>query len=337
MQQPAEPGQPLMTPWVIRVVATLGLADLMAEGVSRLEDLSARTRTHTESLGRLLRYLTCRGVFAEPEPGRFVLNDEALPFLDGHPDGLRARLDLTGAVGRIDQTFSHLLETIRTGRPAYAIVHGRPFFDDLQDDPERSASFDALMRRRSSQDLPLLLDGFDWAAVRSVADVGGGTGALLAGLLRAHPGLRGTLVERPMTAERAAHTMREAGVDDRCDLVAGDFFQPLPAGHDVYLLRNVICDWDDARAAAILRRCGQAAGPDGRVLVMDQVLADDADRCEVTASDLYMLLVYGGKERELAEFDRLAAAAGLRLGTARPTRSTSWLLEMTVSQGGRRP
>ncbi|SPL88567.1 O-methyltransferase, family 2 [[Actinomadura] parvosata subsp. kistnae] len=317
-----------MMPWALRVAGTLCLADLMADGLSRPEELAACSGAHPGSLERLLRYLVCRGYFAEPEPGRFTLNDRAETLLSAHPSGLRARMDADGAFGRTDQVISHLLTTIRTGRPAYAQVHGRPFFDDLAVSAGRSAPFDAVMRDRLGVDLPHLLDAYDWAAAGSVADVGGGTGGLLAALLTAHPGLHGTLVDLPVTAERAAQSLRSAGLADRCQIVAGNFFEPLPGGRHVYVLRNILHDWDDERATAILRNCRQAAGPDGRILVIELVMGDADTLTMTTAHDLFMLLICGGKERDLAQFGRLAADAELHLSAARALPSGSWLLEL---------
>lgn len=329
-----EPGHPLMLPWAMRVAATLRLADLMAEGLSQPKQLAARSGAHAGSLERLLRYLVCRGCFAEPEPGRFALNDQGETLLSDHPSGLRGCLDFDGPFGRTDQVISHLLTAVRTGRSAYAEVHGRSFFDDLAGDPERSAVFDDVMHRRLAVDLPHLLDAYDWAAVDSVTDVGGGTGSLLAALLAAHPQLRGTLVELPATAERAARSLREKGPADRCEVVAGDFFAPLPPGRQVYVLRNVLHDWDDEHATAILRNCRQAAGPDGRVLVVEMVMRDNDNALATTAHDLFMMLVFDSAERDLAQFRRLAADAGLQLAVTRALPSGSWLLELTPAARG---
>ncbi|WP_185844421.1 methyltransferase [Nonomuraea sp. WAC 01424] len=217
-----EPGHPLMLPWAMRVAATLRLADLMDEGLSRPEQFATRSGAHAGSVERLLRYLVCRGCFIEPEPGRFALNDQGETLLSDHPSGMRGCLDIDGPFGRTDQAISHLLSAVRTGRPAYAEVHGRPFFDDLAGAPERSAVFDDVMRRRLAVDLPHLLQGYDWTSVGSVADVGGGTGGLLAALLAAHPRLRGTLVELPATARRAERFLREQGLTGRCEIAARD-------------------------------------------------------------------------------------------------------------------
>jgi hypothetical protein len=146
-----------------------------------------------------------------------------------------------------------------------------------------------------------------------VVDVGGGTGALLAEILRARPGVRGTLVDLPATVERAAATFRTAGVADRVTGVGRSFFDPLPTGADVYLLKNVLADWPDAEATALLSRCAEAARPAGRVVVLGGVNDHPG-----TGSDLLMLVLVGGKERTLAEFTDLASAAGLAVCAAGP-------------------
>jgi len=111
-----------------------------------------------------------------------------------------------------------------------------------------------------------------------------------------------------------------------------DFFGPLPAGADVYLLRNILHDWPDEQAVAILSRCAQAARGDGRVLVAERVITTDGDQNELTGMDLRMLLLFGSRERTLAEFNALADAAGMRPVSTRATTSSYWLLEYAPNQ-----
>jgi hypothetical protein len=152
------------------------------------------------------------------------------------------------------------------------------------------------------------LVGGDWAAVRTVVDVGGGTGALLAEILRARPDIRGILVDLPRTVARSGEMFQAAGVTDRVTTAGQSFFDPLPAGADLYLLKSVLADWPDAEATAILTRCAEAARPDGRVVVLSGVAPDGAG---VAEADLLMMVLLGGKHRTVAEFRALAGEAGL--------------------------
>jgi hypothetical protein len=259
----------LSTPWCIHVAVTLRVAQHLAAGVTQIDDLAAAAGAHSESLARVLRHLIAKGIFAESSPGEFALNDAAQALLD--PAALLA-FDLAGIGGRMARAWSSLLTAVETGAPAYDEVFGRPFWDDLAAHTRVAESFDALMGPEGhgtpSADIPLT---GGWDSIRTVVDVGGGTGALLAEILRAHPAVRGTLVDLPSTVERSAEIFERAGVADRVSVAGQSFFDPLPAGADLYLLNKVLGDWPDREAIAILTECAVAASPDGRVVVMSGV------------------------------------------------------------------
>jgi 2,7-dihydroxy-5-methyl-1-naphthoate 7-O-methyltransferase len=155
-------------------------------------------------------------------------------------------------------------------------------------------------------------DGYDWTPVRHMADIGGGTGTLIAEVLRRHPQLHGTLADLPETAARARQHLAGLGLEGRREVVGQSFFDPLPTGADAYLLSRVIHDWDDAAAIAILRRCAEAAGSDGRVLVIESHAAD-GDSAGFAEMNLRMLVLAGGRERTIDDYAALAVAAGLQV------------------------
>jgi len=293
----------LCTPWSLRVVATLGIAECIAAGTSRIDDLAAAPECDQEMLGRLLRHLVSKGVFDEPEPGRFALNPAAEALLQ---PGFRLYLDLDGIGGRMARAWGTLLELVRTGEPAYHQVFGKPFWEDLVAHPELAASFDALMGvvGHGVPQVPSITGG--WESVRRVVDVGGGTGAMLAEVLRAHPHLRGTLVDLPGTVARAGEVFDAAGVSDRVAVVGQSFFDPLPSGADVYLLMKVLNDWDADGTTAILRRCAEAARPDGRVIVSG-VVVPDGERQGLSPETILV----GGRSDTLSEFREIAQSVGL--------------------------
>jgi hypothetical protein len=294
----------LRTPWCLRAVVTLGIAEHMADGASTTDELAAAAGCDAGVLGAVLGHLAGRGVFLREGDGRFLLNEAAQQLLD---PGRRFDLDLNGIGGRMSGAWATLPEFLLTGRPAYDQAFGMPFWDDLAAHPDVGASFDALMgpvgHGSFDPELPLRRG---WDGVRSVADVGGGTGAMLVEVLRAYPQMRGTLVDLPGTVERAQATFREAGLEDRITLAGQSFFDPLPAGHDLYLVRKVLNDWADAEARQILQRCAEAAAPDGRVVVLGSV-DEGAPNLQIE-----MVLV-GGKGRTREEFEALAGSAGLRV------------------------
>jgi SAM-dependent methyltransferase len=258
----------------------------------------------------VLRHLVGRGVFEERAPGQFALNEPARALLGP----ARLGLDLDGIGGRMAHAWGSLLGAVRTGAPAYHTVFGRPFWEDLEAHPDIAASFDALIGP-AGHGIPspeVLVTG-GWESVRSVVDVGGGTGALLAEILRARPTVRGTLVDLPQTVARSGETFRAAGVAERVTAVGQSFFDPLPAGADLYLLKNVLADWPDPEATALLRRCAEAARPVGRVVVLGGVSPDEGNG---PSPELLMMVLVGGKGRTLTEFRELARAAGLEVQAA---------------------
>jgi hypothetical protein len=294
----------LCTPWCLRVVATLRIADQIAAGTTAIDQLAAAAGCNVDALHQVLGHLVSHGVFLEPAPGRFALNAAAHTLRDP-AQGLA--LDLEGIGSRLAHIWGTLLTYVRTGAPAYPEVFGRPFWEDLAAHPALAASFDALMgpTGHGAPDVELPLTG-GWQTVRTVVDVGGGTGALLAALLCAHPQLSGILVDLPGTVARARPIFETAGVADRVTTRGQSFFDPLPAGADVYLLQKVLNDWPDRETTAILRRCAEAAQPRGRVVVLGGVAPDDAPR----ALAVEMVLV-GGTINSLSAFRELARQAGL--------------------------
>ncbi len=235
----------LCTPWCVHVIVTLGVPDRLVSGPASIEDLAGIAGADPEALSRVLRHLIGKGLFESPAPGVFALNDAARQ-LTG--PSVRVGLGLDGIGGRMAHSWSTLLTAVRTGRPAYREVFGREFWDDLAAHPEVAASFDALMgpAGHATPDPEVLLSG-DWTGIRTVVDVGGGTGSLLAAILAKHPTIRGVLVDQPATVARAADILEPAGVADRVSLAGQSFFDPLPAGADLYLLKSILFDWPDAK------------------------------------------------------------------------------------------
>jgi SAM-dependent methyltransferase len=295
----------LCTPWCVHVVATLRIADHLAAGDVEIGPLAAASGADRDSLHRVLRHLVSKGLFAEPAPGRFALNEAARGLLE---ESVRLGLDLDAFGGRMARAWGTLLSAVRSGKTAYHEAFGRGFWEDLDAHPEIAASFDALMGPpgHGVPDWRVLVDAADWESVRTVVDVGGGTGALLAEILRARPEVRGTLVDLPRTVARSGDVFQAAGVADRVTTVGQSFFDPLPGGGDLYLLKSILSDWPDGEATAILRRCAEAARPSGRVVAFT-----GAGPGEEASPELLMMVLVGGRGRTLDEFREMAGKAGL--------------------------
>jgi hypothetical protein len=311
----------LATPMAIRVAATLRLADRIARGVRTAPALAESVQAHPEALDRLLRHLVTAGLLARTDTdqdaaGQYALTELGEALRDDYPARLRPMLDVGSAIGRADLSLVHLLHSIRTGEPCFPAQYGRPFWDDLAADSERTASFDEQMGADVAADAPDVAAAYDWGSLGHVMDVGGGNGALLVCILRAHPGLRGTVFDLPETAEAARKTLAAAGLAARADAVAGSFFDPIPSGASGYILSAILHDWPESAALAILRRCAEAAGRSGRVFVVEKI-GGDGTRLR-TGMDLRMLAYFGGRERDIAELTALAEACGLRVEAVHP-------------------
>ena len=310
----------LCTPWCLHVAATLRIAEHIASGTTDIDGLASVARCDAGALRGVLGHLVTKGVFEETSPGRYALNEAAEALRD---PSVRLGLDLEGIGGRMAHAWGTLLAYVRTGAPAYHEVFGRPFWEDLDAHPDVAASFDALIGPpgHGTPNPDVDLTG-GWESVRTVVDVGGGTGAMLAEILRTRPGVHGTLVDLPRTVARSAEIFRHAGVADRVTTVAQSFFDPLPPGADVYLLRGVINDWPDREAISILGRCADAARPRGTVVILKSVgPAEGATSLPIEA------LLLGGRHRSVGEFRDLARVAGLQVVAANRQPSGYFVVE----------
>lgn len=299
----------LCTPWCLHVVVTFHIAEEIAAGHSDIADIAASAGCDAGMLQLVLRHLVGKGVFLEPQHGRFALNEVARELLE---PSQRIGLDLTGIGGRFVYAWGTLPTLVRTGAPGYAEQFGRPFWEDLDAHPEIAESFDALMGPvgHGTPDPAILING-DWESIRSVVDVGGGTGMLLAEILRAHPHLQGTLVDLPRTVARSAAIFAAAGVSERTKVVGQSFFDPLPAGADLYILCKVLGNWPDAEAIAILRRCVEAARPSGRIVILGGISpAEDPGSLSIET------VMLGSKSRSLSELRGIAGQADLSVAAA---------------------
>jgi hypothetical protein len=310
----------------VYLAAELGVADLLAGGPRTAKALAEATATEATALYRVLRLLAALGVLAEPEPRTFGLTTLGTRLRSDVPASMRNWAMLADTIGF--RAYEPILDAVRTGRTGAELAYGTATFEGLRRDPRRAARFDAAMSERTAAFAPSVAAAYDFAGMRVIADIGGGQGTLLAAILRRHEQLRGVLFETAHVADRAANVLREAGVADRCQIVAGDFFEGVPGGADGYLLANVLHDWDDGEAAAILRSCRGAMRTGGRVLVVERLIPDDPrDAVPVLLSDLNMLLVTGGLERTNAEYRALLAAAGLRPGRIQPVAAPYGVIE----------
>ena len=307
--------------WVthaIRAMAALGLADCLAAGPRGVGELAEETGTHPPTLARFLRALAALGLVAHDAEGRVRLTPLGEPLRADAPASLRPYV-LALAAPHVERAWHELPEAVRTGEPAFPRVHGLGFWDYFVAHPDEGVLFDAAMTGSADLRSRALPVAMDLSAVGTLVDVGGGQGRMLAAALAAAPGLRGVLFDRPEVLPGAEAFLTAAGVRDRCDLVAGDFFASVPAGGDAYVLGYIIHDWPDDEATAILRACHRAMAPSARVWIVEQVIqpGDAYDRAKLR--DLLMLVLFGAQERTAEEYRALLEAAGFGRVAVHPT------------------
>ncbi|MDQ3809571.1 MAG: acetylserotonin O-methyltransferase [Chloroflexota bacterium] len=314
--------------WVskaLHVAAELGVADLLRDGPRPADELASACGAHPPALYRLLRALASVGVFTEGEGRRFALTPLAELLRSDRPDSMRALARMYGSEQY--RAWDGLLDSIRTGTPAFDRAFGASYFDYLARSPEAGAVFDQAMTGWTTQVADAVVEAYDFPASGTVVDVGGGRGLLLATILRARPNLRGVLFDLPHVVVGAQPLLAAAGVADRCTVVGGDFFASVPAGGAVYLLAQILHDWDDERCRVILANCRGAMRPDGKLLVVEQVLPPGDEPALGKWLDLHMLVLLTGRERTEAEYRALLGAAGFQLSQVMPTTSGASIVE----------
>jgi hypothetical protein len=289
------------------VAAELGLAEHLAAKSIQVNELAAATNCHPPSLRRLLRALVTLEICVEQDDGAFTLGRTGSLLRTDNTDSLRFRLLWFGR--NQWAVWGQLLQTVRTGESARKCMTGSDGFGMLERDSSVAFTFNMAQAERTREVANEVARHYDFSGVSTIVDIGGGLGGLLETVLRANPGARGVLVDRPHAVAGAWALLEQAGVADRCELMPGDFFDSLPAGADVYLLKNIIHDWDDERASRILHNCRDAMPEGGRLLLIEFVLPDRLDASAshraIAHDDLAMMLGPGGKERNECEFREL--------------------------------
>jgi hypothetical protein len=314
----------------IIVAAQLNIADLLTNGPRRVADLAERTGTHAPSLYRLLRYLASRGIFIEDADGRFSLTSSAEPLRSDVPNSIRALALWNGSEG-YQRTWTNLAHSVRTGESAFEHVYGEPFFKRLSGDPELAQAFNDVMTYSSVEDGPAIVAAYDFSGLRKIVDVGGGHGALLALILDRYPETTGVLFDAPEVVAHTGGALERHVTLGSAEKVAGDFFQALPPDGDAYLLKYIIHDWDDDHAISILRNCGAAMAPNGKVLIIEMLVPEGNAKSPAKVLDITMLLFTGGRERTEKEYAGLLHRAGLRLVRTAPTASRFTIIEAAAA------
>lgn len=310
----------------VYVAAKLGIADLLTGGAKSTSELAAATETDAPSLYRVLRALAAQGIFTETQDRVFALTPTAELLRSDSPRSLR---DLAIFMGEDWhwQVWGRTLYSVRTGKAAWAEVHGKEVFPYFEANPEAAKIFNRAMTSLSNLAIQAVVEGYDFSSLETIVDIAGGHGRLLTTILAANPSLRGVLFDLPHVIEGAKESVQGTTASARCEFAGGDFFASVPANADAYIMKHIIHDWDDERALKILTNIRSVMKSNGRVLLVESVItpANEADFGKLL--DIEMLVSPGGKERTAEEYRELFAGAGLRLTRIVPTKSPYSVIE----------
>jgi hypothetical protein len=315
-----------LTTQALYVAAKLGIADLLADQPQSVTQLAAATKTHEQALYRILRSLAGIGVFQETEPKVFGLTPYAEPLRTDAPSSMRNGVIFIGEAWHWN-VWGELLNSVKTGQPSWAEVHGAEVFDYFAGHPTESEIFNRAMTDMSVSTAPVVVEAYDFSGFTTLVDVAGGHGYLLAQILKANPQLTGVLFDVPSVIAGAPPLLEQEGVIERVKTVTGDFFKSVPANADAYIMKHIIHDWDDERAITILKNIRKGIKPGGKVLLVETVVPEGNEPHYSKLLDLEMLISPGGVERTEAEYSDLFAAAGFRLNRIVPTPSPYSIIE----------
>ena len=298
--------------YMIGAAAQIGIPSLLADGARTAEQVAQVTGTAAEATYRLMRALSALGILSEDGERRFALTAIGQCLLPGTPGSFDA-LAKMNIVPWMARAHGEILHALKTGQSAFSKAHGKSLFVWLSEHPSEQELFGDAMSTFSGMEAELVLAAYDFSRARHIVDVGGGHGLLLSRILAGAPAVRGTLFDRPEVAERAKSSFIDAGLRARCDVVGGDFFEQTPPGGDLYLLKHILHDWDDARAVELLTSVASVMRPGARLLVIEQGIAPPGVPNPGKIMDVIMLmLVEGGRERTAGQHAALFEQAGLR-------------------------
>jgi hypothetical protein len=310
----------------IFAVAELGIADHLKEGARSSEEIAKATGTHAPSLYRLLRFLAGLGFFVEDADKRFSLTPLGAALQSDDPGYARSTVRMLAGSAAWG-AWGEFLHSVRTGETAMEKAFGQPIFEYLSTEPEQASYFNEAMIGFHGAEPSAVAAAYDFSRIRRIVDVGGGTGNLLTTILSANPELKGMLYDLPHVAAEARSQIEMKNLSERCEIVAGSFFESVPTGGDAYILSHIIHDWDKKKCLQILENCRRAVPNNGKLLLIEMVVPAGNDFHPAKLLDLMMLAWTGGMERTEQEYASLFNNAGFNLTKIVPTESPVSVIE----------
>ena len=315
--------------WVTRgiwVAAKLGISDLLAGGPKTAETLAAETGTHADSLYRILRMLAMTGVYNETEGKTFSLT----------PLSETLRTDVTGslrgaAIAELGEVhydaWGNIMHSVKTGEIAFDNRFGKDIWQYFESDPEKADNFNRYMASSSEPLNEEISTTYDFSGVKKLVDIGGGLGGMISAILAKNQHLEGVIFDAPSVVVKSKEFLAAKGLADRCETIGGDFFEYVPEGGDVYAMRWILHDWEDARSLKILENIRMVLPADGKLLLAEAVVPPTNEPHFSKFFDLIMLTMTGGRERTETEWRQLLGKAGFHIQRIIPTGSFLSIIE----------
>ncbi len=297
----------------LQVVAELGIANLVAQESKTAEELSKVLGVESDALYRLLRALASEGIFKEGSDSRFENTPLSEAIRDDVPGSVRDYVINAPHDGSM-LAWTKFMDVVKTGKASFEDVNGCDYYEYFRRHPDIGERFHKQMTVLSSQIISALVKSYDFSQFKTLIDVGGGQGIVLASILGKNPQMHGCLYEQSSVIEGAKTFLETRGVINRCDLISGDFLESIPKGYDAYLLKHVLQDRGDEKALTILRNCRASIPKHGKLLIIGAVLSKDNAPHAAKWRDLHFMVIYqGGRERTKREFDNLLRKSGFEL------------------------
>ena len=294
------------TTQAIYAAVRLHLPEALADGSQKLETLARTTSCDSALLKRLLRFLVAMDIVTEPEADTFVLASKGEALLPNSPQSLASFAIRSGE--ELYQGWSKLYEGLVTNTAPFELHFGQSYFEYLHDHPRTAELFQHTMQEHTQRCISAALEAYDFAQHHSLLDVGGGLGQVASAIVEHYPGVKGTVLELP---EVIAQTDKTA--PSTIQFQIGDFFEHIPMGYDLLILKCIIHDWPDAAARVILKNCRQAMTVDDTMLLIESPISEHTEKAASYRNDLQMFTLFHAKERTLAEYQQLLTDADLRL------------------------
>jgi hypothetical protein len=311
------------------VTAELNIAEFLREKPKSIEELAAETGSHTESLYRIMRALASSGIFKETKNRYFALTPRSKALLNNDNDSLRYVLIHHLGIPNWN-VLGNLIHAVRTGEDVFTKVNGEPIYDYLLHHPLQSEVFTKSMSNLSGLSLMPILQAYNFSSFKTIADIGGGEGLLLASILKKYQKPTGILFDLPAEVQKSSEIFRKYGVSDRITTVQGNFFESIPIRADVYILKNILHNWNDEMCIRILEKIKESMLSDGRILIIEMVvLSSDFDPLPKILDIQMLAAVAGGKERTKREFSDMVSKSGLHLKKFIPTIAPLHIIEVT--------